>query len=137
MSTSPNRGSGDYEIGYGRPPRASQFKSGQSGNPKGRPKGSKNLQTYLEEELNRTIPVTQNGKTRMMPKVQVAVVQQVDKAVKGDTKAFAMLAKLGVSPGEGAGGTWSAGGRPSELSAARYEDAISAFLADVRSEGQS
>ena len=133
MATSP-----DYEVGYGRPPRTSQFKSGQSGNPKGRPKGSKNLQTYLDEELNRRIPVTQNGETRMMPKVQVAVVQQVDKAVKGDTKAFAMLAKLSAPLGEdliakGAGGE---GARPSELPEACYDQAIAAFLADVRAEGQ-
>ena len=134
MATSP-----DYEVGYGRPPRANQFKSGQSGNPKGRPRGSKNLQTYLDEELNRRIPVTQNGETRMMPKVQVAVVQQVDKAVKGDTKAFAMLAKLSAPLGEGlsATGAGGEGARPSELPEACYDQAIAAFLADVRAEGQS
>jgi Family of unknown function (DUF5681) len=30
---------GDYEVGYGKPPARSRFSKGQSGNPKGRPKG--------------------------------------------------------------------------------------------------
>lgn len=51
----------DYEVGYKKPPKGSQFKKGQSGNPKGRPKGSRNVaniyQDLLEEELN----VTEGG----------------------------------------------------------------------------
>ncbi len=39
------------KIGYGRPPKAGQFKPGQSGNPQGRPKGSTNLATDLSAEL--------------------------------------------------------------------------------------
>ena len=42
----------DYEVGYGKPPRKSQFKPGQSGNPKGRPKGRKGFSTILVEELS-------------------------------------------------------------------------------------
>lgn len=85
-----------YEVGYGRPPSHSQFKSGQSGNPRGRPPGSKNLQTILREELDQKVQVTENGRPKLMTKRRVAVRQQVDKAVKGDPKAFSVLVKLDI-----------------------------------------
>ncbi len=45
-------GSGsDYEVGYGKPPRHTRFQPGRSGNPRGRPKDTKNLKTDLIEEL--------------------------------------------------------------------------------------
>ena len=93
-----------YEVGYGRPPQSSQFKTGQSGNPRGRPKGSKNLQTLLREELDQKVQVTENGRPRLMSKRRVAVRQQVDKAVKGDAKAFNVLVKLDVDPAGSAAG---------------------------------
>lgn len=38
-----------YDVGYGKPPVATRFKQGQSGNPKGRPKGAKNKRSALFE----------------------------------------------------------------------------------------
>ena len=47
-----------YEVGYGKPPRHTRFIKGQSGNPRGRPTGAKNLKTLLSEALNETVIVT-------------------------------------------------------------------------------
>src|SRR5262249_2514390 len=46
-----------YAVGYGNPPQATQFKPGQSGNPGGRPKGSKNFASLIESELNKRIDI--------------------------------------------------------------------------------
>ena len=54
----------DYEVGYGKPPRHTRFKKGQSGNPRGRPSGSKNLKTLLNEALNERVVVTEEGGRR-------------------------------------------------------------------------
>lgn len=52
-----------YEVGYGKPPKKTQFKPGQSGNPKGRTKGSRNgIYTYIQRELNSSITLTDGSK---------------------------------------------------------------------------
>jgi hypothetical protein len=58
----------DYEVGYGKPPPNSRFTKGQSGNPRGRPPGAKNLRTLLNEALNERVSVTENGKRRKISK---------------------------------------------------------------------
>ena len=86
--------SSDNGVGYCRPPVTTRFKAGQSGNPKGRPKSSKNMLTLLREELDQKMTVTSDGRTQRMSKAKVAVRQQVDRAVRGDPKAFALVLKL-------------------------------------------
>lgn len=54
----------DYEVGYGKPPKATQFKKGQSGNSKGRPRKSENVRTLLRETLNQRVQVRVNGKVK-------------------------------------------------------------------------
>src|SRR5580700_2307294 len=51
----------DYEVGYGKPPRPTRFKRGQSGNPRGRSSGAKNLKTLLSDALNERVTVSKNG----------------------------------------------------------------------------
>ncbi|MGY4185917.1 DUF5681 domain-containing protein [Bradyrhizobium sp. USDA 4459] len=52
------------DVGYRRPPREHQFKPGQSGNKSGRPKGSKNEATIIDQLLNRKIEIRENGRGR-------------------------------------------------------------------------
>ncbi|MEW9922579.1 DUF5681 domain-containing protein, partial [Marimonas sp. MJW-29] len=56
--------SDDYEVGYGKPPKSAQFKPGKSGNPKGRPKGSLDFKTHVQEMLSRQVTITDGGKRR-------------------------------------------------------------------------
>ena len=80
-----------YQIGYRKPPKATQFKPGQSGNPKGRPSGTRNLKTDLEDELGETITVTEAGKLKRLSKQRALLKSLVAKALKGDTKAIAIV----------------------------------------------
>ena len=81
----------NYEIGYGRPPKNSQFKPGFSGNKKGRTKGSKNTYTLLNEILSQKIDIKENGQDLRITKKVAMLTQLVNKAVKGDTKAITAL----------------------------------------------
>lgn len=47
----------DYDVGYGKPPKRTQFKKGKSGNPKGRPKGAKGVKASLKRELESKITI--------------------------------------------------------------------------------
>ncbi len=80
-----------YPIGYRRPPMATRFAAGRSGNPKGRPRGSKNLTTVMIAELDALVAVTENGKRRKVSKRQVIVRQLVNKAAGGDLKAIPLI----------------------------------------------
>ncbi len=80
-----------YPVGYKKPPCQTQFKPGQSGNAKGRPKGSKNFATVFEKELLTPIPVTENGKRKKMSKLEAIIKGTINKAVTGDPKATVVV----------------------------------------------
>jgi hypothetical protein len=82
---------GSDEVGYGKPPRSTQFKPGQSGNRAGRPRGAKNFATALEQELNSPVIVTENGRRKRISKRQVIAKHLVNKAAGGDFKAIPLL----------------------------------------------
>ena len=83
-----------YEIGYKRPPLNGQFKKGSSGNPKGRPTGSKNLPTLLDEELAEKIVITENGKKKTITRQKAIIKRIVNAAMQGDLKAMRLLIEL-------------------------------------------
>ena len=83
-----------YAVGYGKPPKHAQFKQGQSGNPKGRPKGIRNLNTDLEEELSQKIVVSEGGMTKETTKQRAMIKSLFAKALKGDTRAATVLINL-------------------------------------------
>lgn len=89
---------GDYDIGYGKPPKKGQFKPGQSGNPKGRPKGAKNLKTELLEELTERIEIKESGKARKVSKQRGMIKALTIKALSGDARAaniiFGLILKV-------------------------------------------
>jgi hypothetical protein len=84
----------DYRVGYGRPPAEHQFRPGQSGNPRGRPRGILNLKTDLAKELAERVQVTENGRRVTLSKQRLLLKALTAKAVKGDTKAAGILINL-------------------------------------------
>src|SRR3974390_1438411 len=91
---------GNYKIGYGKPPKASQFKPGRSGNPEGRRKGSLNLVTDLSAELGEKITVREAGRPRRVSKQRALIKSLIAKALQGDVRAsgvvLALYARVGI-----------------------------------------
>jgi hypothetical protein len=87
----PPEASRDYEVGYGKPPRHTRFKKGQSGNPRGRPSGSKNLKTLLNEALDEPVVVSEEGRRRKITKREAIVTQLVNRSATADLRALKIL----------------------------------------------
>ena len=83
--------SGDYEVGYGKPPVSTRFKRGQSGNPKGRPKGSKGFNALMRRALSETILVREDGQLRQMSWREVIIKSWIARALKGDARTIERL----------------------------------------------
>jgi len=84
----------DYSVGYGKPPRHTRFTKGQSGNPRGRPRGAKNLKTLLSEALNECVIVTENGGRRKVTKREAIITQLVNRSATADWRAIKILLDL-------------------------------------------
>jgi hypothetical protein len=83
-----------YDVGFGKPPKASQFCKGSSGNPKGRPKGRCNLATILARTLKEKVVINENGVRKTVTKLEAAVKQLVNQAASGDLVAMRQLSAL-------------------------------------------
>jgi hypothetical protein len=86
--THPKNAPLDYEVGYGKPPLASRFKPGQSGNPAGRKRGTLNINSILKKAMSEVVVVNERGRNKRLTKMEVAVRQLINKAAAGDIKAF-------------------------------------------------
>jgi hypothetical protein len=87
----------DYKIGKGRPPKSKRFLPGQSGNPKGRPKGRRNFATEIEEILTAPVPISENGCRRNVTSRMAALMKLRKKALEGDGRALDRYLELATA----------------------------------------
>jgi hypothetical protein len=62
-----------YDVGYGKPPLHTRFRKGQSGNPKGRGKGTKNFATIFVKAMSQPVTINENGKRKKISKLAAAI----------------------------------------------------------------
>ena len=84
------------DAGYCKPPKKWQFKPGQSGNPRGRPKGTKNLKTDLQEELSEKVRIREGDKFMNVSKQRISVKRLVEGAAKGEPRQLDILFNLAM-----------------------------------------
>ena len=83
-----------YEVGYGKPPKHSQFQPGQSGNPKGRPRGSKSPFTLLREELQQKVTLREGGRVTTVTKLEAVLKRVVNDTLGGKVSSTRLLFPL-------------------------------------------
>ena len=122
----------DYSVGYGRPPIASRFQPGVSGNARGRPKGTKNLKTQVEEAMTASIPIQVGAKTKRVSRIAGVVLRQLQKALMGDGPAAITVIKMALQLGL----LQDSAGNSGEVALSREEEQIlSELIARSRKRG--
>jgi Family of unknown function (DUF5681) len=114
-------GAAQYEVGYCRPPLASRFRPGQSGNPRGRPKGVRNLRTVMAAALAEMVEIKENDRSRRISMLEAAMKQLVTRAAKGEDRAMRLLFDLADAHDR----------RPAPPEAERFGEDDAAVMADL------
>ena len=95
-----------YKVGYGRPPLEHRFRSGQSGNPRGRPRGASNkpkvdtgmgmrgAEAYLRAEAYRMVTLREGDKVIELPAIQAVFRAMGVSAMKGNRFAQRTIAEM-------------------------------------------
>jgi hypothetical protein len=84
----------DYEVGYGKPPKHSQFKPGHSGNPKGRQKGLPNFATTIRKLLKQKVVIMRDGKSQRVPIQEAGVIKSIQLAFTGNPRFMEIFLRL-------------------------------------------
>jgi Family of unknown function (DUF5681) len=86
-----NKKTDSAPVGYKQPPTHLQFQPGQSGNPNGRPKGTRNFKTDLREELSECISIREGDRDISISKQRALIKRLVASAIEGDARSIATL----------------------------------------------
>lgn len=78
---------GNYEVGYGKPPKSGQFQKGTSGNAGGQRKRRESNKEIVERLLDRVVPFKQDGETLRLAVREIMFTKLVEKATNGCPKA--------------------------------------------------
>src|ERR1700710_1017479 len=85
----------DFEVGYAKPPVATRFPKGKSGNPSGRPRNrSKTVDDLILQEVYRPIVVTEGGKRKKIKAIEAVLRGQMALAAKGNGPAQRAVIRL-------------------------------------------
>jgi hypothetical protein len=94
LKSGKGKGAPPQTVGYGNPPKATRFKKGHSGNPKGRPRGSVSLQQLIRKQLNHKVTVTIGTRRRTVTRREAIAMTIVASGLKSDPRAVATILQV-------------------------------------------
>lgn len=82
------------EVGYRKPPKASQFQKGKSGNPHGRPRQNPGIADLFRKVSKQVVQAKGPNGSQRMTKLEASITQLMNKATVGDLKAMKILLQM-------------------------------------------
>lgn len=79
------------KVGYGKPPKNTRFREGESGNPNGRPKGAKGLNTLVRKYMTAKVRVRTDSGVKQMSAIEAMILKLLEQAMKGNQRAASKL----------------------------------------------
>lgn len=76
----------DYDVGYGKPPKSTRFRKGQSGNPRGRPRKRKRSLPH-DHVLGQMVTVREDGRERRITAAEAFLLHLTKRGLAGDSAA--------------------------------------------------
>jgi len=89
-----------YEIGFAKPPKATQFKKGRSGNPRGRTQGQGNLVAAFKRVVMRKIPMKVGSENRIVTIAEAVLIKNFHAALQKNQAAMTNIMRLAEQAGE-------------------------------------
>jgi hypothetical protein len=88
------------DVGYGKPPKATRFRKGRSGNPKGRQRGDENLLSVFKRMVTKRIKIKEDDRWRTITMADAIILQNVGAALQRDQIAMGNIIRLAEESGE-------------------------------------
>jgi hypothetical protein len=91
---------GSYNVGYGKPPKGSQYRKGRTGNPRGKRKGEENLISAFKRHVQKRVKIKVGDKSRTITLAEAVILKNFNAALQKDAFAMSNIFRLAEESGE-------------------------------------
>jgi uncharacterized 2Fe-2S/4Fe-4S cluster protein (DUF4445 family) len=95
----PSAADSPYEVGYGKPPKANQFRKGRTGNPRGK-RGGENITSAFKRIVSKRVKINDGDKIRTVTLAEAVILKNYNAAVQRDSFAMSNIFRLAEDAGE-------------------------------------
>jgi uncharacterized 2Fe-2S/4Fe-4S cluster protein (DUF4445 family) len=89
-----------HEVGYGKPPKANQFRKGRTGNPRGKRQGEENTISAFKRIVSKRVKINDGEKVRTITLAEAVILKNYHAALQKNPLAMSNIFRLAEGAGE-------------------------------------